>query len=171
MASNPQAFTASDILEAIRLRVVEATEVDTHFVRLVANDNYRYSEEEDLIAIRPLGPTPYTDAGGGRYSRPVSRIIRIYIHKRSSLDYVGSDSQVVGLLCDREDEVFDWLDDWFPTNADDEVMTIEPLHPVDSSAGPPTRQDLNDIGETFSRIDFEVRYLLSNDQDVPESEA
>lgn len=167
MATNPQSHPISETLEVIRQRVMTATELDDHFVRLVMNDDYTYSNEEWLVAIRPLGVTPMTDAGGGRYSRPVNRIIRIYIHKRSSLDYVGDDRQAVALICDMEDRILNHLDDWFPVNDEDEVLTIEPLHPADSSSGPPTRQSMNDIGETFSRIDFEIRYLLNNDYEVP----
>lgn len=165
--ANPQAFPASEILEVIRLRVVEATELDDHYVRLTANDQYSVTNEETLIAIRPLGPTPVTDAGGGRYSRPVSRTIRIYIHKRSSLDYTGDDRILVPALCDLEDTLLNYLDDWWPVNSDDEILTIEPLHPTDSSAGPPLRQQMNDVGETFSRLDFEIRYLLNSDRAVP----
>jgi hypothetical protein len=167
--ANPQAYPASDILEAIRVRIVAATGVDDAYVRLVNNDSYQYSNEETLIAIRPLGPVPVTDAGGGRYSRPVSRTIRIYLHKRSSIDFVGDDRYIVGEICDLEDIIYNACDDWFPYDSDDELnMTIEPLHPVDSTSGPPTRQSTNDIGENFSRIDFTFVYVQPNDQEVPE---
>lgn len=168
MASNPQAYPASEILHAIQDRLVDGLGIDEAYVRLVNNDQYRVTFEDTLIALRPLGPTPVTDAGGGRFSRPVSRTLRVYIHKRSSVDFAGDDSTIVGEICDLEDEVFDLLDDWFVTNSNREIMTIEPLHPTDSSNGPPVRNSVDDVGENFSFLSFEIRYLLSSDRTVPE---
>jgi hypothetical protein len=169
VATNPQAYHFSDILEKIRLRIVAATGLDDDYVRSVASDDYDYSKTEaTLISIRPLGPIPSTDAGGGRYSRPFKRYIRVYISIRSSLDRVGSDKVALGLLMTLEDTIYNYCDDWFPKNDSGTApMTIEPLHPVDASAGPPVRQAQDDIGELLSRVDFEVDYIQPNDRELP----
>lgn len=168
MATTNQAYAASVILEAFRTRLVNVLELDSHFVRLVANDAYEVSHEETLIAIRPLGPKPLTDAGGGRRARPVTRSVRVYVHKRSSSDFAGDDRLIVTALCDLEDRVFDALDDyWLRDDSRTNYLTIEPIHLTDASGGPPVRQATNDVGEVFSRLDFELVYLLANNTPEP----
>ncbi len=164
MSVDSQAFPSSQILEAIRVRLRRVLSLDDQYVRLCANDQYAVSNEETLIAIRPLGPTPYTDAGVGRRARPVERTIRVYIHRRSSVDFTGDDRLAVPLLCDLEDAVLSALDEWWPKDVDNVTpITIEPLHPTDSSNGPPTRKSDNDVGEVFSRLDFSIKYVASNE--------
>jgi hypothetical protein len=162
-----QAANFADILESIRDRLVSVTGISDDFVRSVGSDDYKYSFEETMIALRPLGPLPFTNAGGGRRARPETRIVRIYINKRSSLDPVGSDSVALGELFELENTVNDALDDWFPVDADDNVLTIEPLHPTDSTNGPPIRQSQNDVGEIYSLLAYEVVYLRPNNTPQP----
>jgi hypothetical protein len=167
MATTAQAYPAGDILEAIRLRLVTAIGLDTQFVRLVAHDNYQISFEETLIAIRPLGPRPRPYAGYGRHLRPIDRSIRVYIHKRSSLDFAGDDRLLMASLCAIEDTVYNFLDDWTITDSRSVSLSPEVLHPIDASNGPPTRQPVNDIGECFSRLDFEFMYIQVNETPAP----
>jgi hypothetical protein len=167
VAINPQAADFADILENMRLRLVDELGLDDHYVRSVASDSYKYTNEETLIALRPLGVQPFTDAGGGRYSRPTKRTVRVYVSKRSSLDFVGDDRIVLPDLFDIENQILDAYDDWFVTDESDTVLTIEPLHPTDSSNGPPLRKAQEDLGEVYSVLAFEVDYLQINPRDVP----
>lgn len=167
MPVTTQAYPSSTILETIRLRLRNGLVINDHYVRLTAADDYKVTFEEKFIAIRPLGPIPFVDAGGGRRARPVKRFIRVYLHLRSSIDFVGDDGIVMPEMFDFEDAVFNLLDDWFVTNANGVVLTHEPIHTADASAGPPTRQVLNDVGEVVSRLDFEVPYILVNNTPAP----
>lgn len=167
MPTTVQAYPSSTIIEALRVRIRTVTGVDDQYVRIVFSDQYEYSKEETLIAIRPLGPLPYTDAGAGRRARPTTRMVRIYLHKRSSLDFVGDDRIVASTLLDLEDEVFNALDDHILVDALGTPLIIEPIHPTDSSGGPPVRKPVEDIGDVFSRLDFEIKYLLVNETPIP----
>lgn len=168
MPVTAQAYSSSEIMESLRLRLETVLEIDESFCRLVMSDDYEYTDEETLIAIRPLGPVPFTDAGGGRRARPVTRSVRVYIHKRNSSDFVGDDRLAMAILLDFEDSVFNALDDHFLRDADNTTnITLEPLHPTDASAGPPVRQPTNDVGRLFSRLDFEVKYMLVNNTPAP----
>lgn len=168
MAYDSQSYTFAEILEQIRLRLVSGLPLDTQYVRSVGSDGYKYSNEETLISVRPLGPEPYTDAGGGRSHRPMKRIIRVYISKRSSLDFVGDDSVALPLILNTEDRIYDLLDEWWPMDTVlNKPMTIEPLHPIDSSGGPPVRLPQDDIGEVTSMLTFEVCYVQGNTIPIP----
>jgi hypothetical protein len=71
-------------------------------------------------------------------------------------------------MFDLEDTVLSGLDEWWPLYTDNITpMTVEPLHPTDSSAGPPTRQATNDVGELFSRLDFDITYVARNLTPMP----
>lgn len=167
MPVDSQAHASRTILLALQSRLVSVLGLDQQYVRIAASDAYKVSYEQTMVVIRPMSPQPYTDAGAGRRARPVSRVLRIYIHHRSSLDFVGDDSIAVPALCDIEDQVYDAMDDyWLLDDSQTVPLTIEPLHPLPSS-GEPTRQPDNDIGETLSRLDFEVRYLLVNNTPAP----
>ena len=168
MSVNPQAHHFSDIMESIRLRLVSGLGLDDMYVRSVASDQYKYDFEADMVALRPLGPNPFTDAGGGRYSRPLSRMIRCYVSKRSSLDFVGDDRIVLADLLDYEDSIYDLLDDWTPLDVTGLIpLTIEPLHPIDSSGGPPLREADNSVGEVYSVLSFETVYVQPNSRTLP----
>jgi hypothetical protein len=60
----------------------------------------------------------------------MKRTIRVYIHKRSSLDFSGDDRILVAALCALEDQVYDFLDEWPPITVAGLPMTQEPLHPT-----------------------------------------
>jgi hypothetical protein len=168
MALTTQAASFYDILLSIRRRLVAGLELDETKVRLTASDQYRYDFEGTDIAIRPLGPNPFTDAGGGRRARPEKRTVRIYINKRSSLDEVGSDETVLSELIALENSVNDLLDDWWPRDEDDTLnLTIEPLHPTDATSGLPVRQPTDDVGMVFSVLAYEVVYLRPNNTPQP----
>lgn len=163
MPVTEQAYPSSQIFESLRLRLRSKLELDDSFVRLVASDQYSYSGEPLLIAIRPLHPQPYPEAGGGRRIRPTKRMVRVYISTRSSLDFVGDDRLATTALLDLEDKVYDALDDyWLRDESDTVNLTIEPIHPIDTFGGPPTRKPNEDTGEIFSRLDFQLSYLLVN---------
>jgi hypothetical protein len=168
MPATTQAYDFADILEALRLRLVSVLGLDDHYVRSVASDQYKYTTEETLVALRPLGVRPDVNAGGGRRARPCYRTVRCYISKRSSLDFVGSDSVVLETLFDTENQILDALDDFWPMDTSGTVaLTIEPVHPTDSSNGPPVRKPDEDTGEVYSMLSFEVRYLQINNTPSP----
>jgi hypothetical protein len=49
----------------------------------------------------------------------------------------------------------------------EEALVIEPLHPLDSEAGPPAREETEDTGLIRSYLDFQIRWLLPNSETIP----
>ena len=173
MAYDSQSARYSDILLAVKNRVVEVFEVEPSVVRIVANDRYRVHQVDsgDLqIYLRSYGPEPDVDHGGGRRSRPKKRLLRVYLYYRNSLDQAGDDETALTAedgLFDLEDKLLDALDDHFPLSDDDLPLTIEPLHPLNSAEGPPLREEEDDIGVLRVHHDFEVRYVGKNQTPAP----
>jgi len=161
MVTNPQATDFYTILQSIQTRLVEVTKLDPTYVRIVASDNYKYDFEVSMITIRPLGPEPSTNAGGGRQARPERRNIRVYCNIRSSLDQVGKDDVALRNLFTLENTINDALDEFYP-NINGQNLTIEPLHPVDGGNQPPIREPNDDIGEIFSLLNYEVVFVRPN---------
>lgn len=168
MALTAQACSFEDILEAIRLHLVEVTELNDNFVRSVAADNYEVMLDEYSIGLRPLNSTPFTNSGAGRRARPERRPVRVYLHVRSSLDQVGSDKIALGKLIQFENTVNDALDEFMPLNDDeDAALCIEPLHPIESPSNPPTRKTEDDIGFVTMMLCYEVVYVRPNNTPAP----
>ena len=172
MSFDPQSARYSDILLAVKNRVVEVFDVDPSLVRIVANDRYRVHQVDSgslQIYLRSYGPEPDVDHGGGRRSRPKKRLLRVYLYYRNSLDQAGEDETALTAedgLFDKEDLLLDALDDYWP-QSDDVPLTIEPLHPLNSAEGPPLREEEDDIGVTRIHLDFEIRYVGRNQNPAP----
>lgn len=170
MAYSAQTATIASIANAIKNRIVSETGIDEAYVRLVASDDYDFRiPDEKAVYLRVFGMKPFTDAGQGRAAMPVTRLIRLYIYRRnSSLDAVGHDD--IGLTDDDygifgfEEEVANCLVEFWPRDADGNELTIEPLHPLDSSSGPPLREAEGDIGFLRESLLYEIRYTLRIDR-------
>lgn len=172
MAKDSQAHPLRQILLAIRNRISEVLELDPQFVRIVSSDNYTVCADQRFVYIRPFGPKPVTDHGGGRRTRPIHRSIRVYLYTRNSLDQTGFDT--VALTDDTnyshfvgEDLLIDALDEYWPTLDEQTVLTIEPIHFESTSEGKPVRESENDVGFTRSHQDYEVVYLCYNSNPAP----
>lgn len=167
MALTTQSYPEAEILEAIRQQVVDVVGLNDAYVRVVANPDYQVTQEERLIAILPFGRRPEPNAGAGRRARPSSRTIRVFMHFRENTDFAGDDRVLISEAFDFEDRVIDALDDFWPVNADEEPLTIEPLHIIPSAAGELNRQAINDVGLCRCWVDFEYRSLLLNNTPQP----
>jgi hypothetical protein len=98
--------------------------------------------------------------------------VRAYLYYRSSLDQAGDDVAALtndDALWAKEDLLVDALDEFWPLSSDPVPLplTIEPLHPLNSAEGPPTRKEEDDIGLLRSHTDWEVRYVTSNTTPSP----
>lgn len=161
-----------DIARSIQARLVSSLALDTAYVRLAASDNYKLQLAEDkAVVIRYYGPQPFTEAGAGRYAMPVTRRIRLYLYVRSSQDFVGDDTEALTNaelgLSKFEEDALDSIVQYTPLSGST-VLTIEPLHFVDSADGPPVREPEGDVGIVRSHLDVECKYLLMvNNSHVP----
>ncbi len=165
MAYTSQSASLPEILTSIVTQLATVTGIDRAYCHLVASDNYEINcSEPKFLFVRPFGLRPRTDAGAGRRARPVYRTIRVYIHTRSELDFYTSDETALTAIGAHEDfelQTVDALDEYWPSDEDDAeiLLTIEPLHPLDSSSGPPARKADNDTGILTSYFDYEICYL------------
>lgn len=158
----------ASIARVIKSHLATCLSLDPAYVRIAASDNYKLQLMEDkAVVLRYYGPNPFPDAGAGRYAQPVTRLIRVYTYVRSNTDYVGDDTEALTDaelgLSGFEESVYDALAQYTPISGTT-VLTIEPLHPVDSSSGPPERKPEDDVGVVRSSLLFECRYLLKIDQ-------
>jgi len=93
--SNPFAM----ISKAIVTQVCNALGVTINFNHIVASDDYKVTEVEDLFFyFQFFQPAPAADFGGtyvnqgaGRLGRMVTRRVRVYIYTRSGVDVYGDD--------------------------------------------------------------------------------
>lgn len=182
--SNPFAM----ISQSIVTQVCNALGVKIQFNHIVASDDYKVTELEDLFFyFQFMQPTPAGDFGGtnvnqgaGRLARLISRRLRVYIYTRAGTDVYGDDTIALqgtdparpvtepdaspnapGHLGHflAEELVLDTLDNWAPLNEDgDRTLTIGPLHWLDD-AGPPLRAPENEAGLLRSNLDFEMMYI------------
>lgn len=170
MAATAQSASFSAIAAAVVEQLAAVTEIDPAYVHLVASDRYRITcLEPRFLYLRYFGLQPDTDAGAGRRARPVYRRFRVYIYTRNSLDRSTDDT--VALTAEDGHEALelltlDALDEHFPKDEDGNLLTIEPLHPLDSSSGPPEREPEDDDGLLRFYQDYQCRYLaaVSNPQ-------
>lgn len=162
MAYTSQSASWSDIAAAVVEQLVTVTAIDPNLVRLVASDRYELAPiDAKYLVCRYYGPSPFIDAGAGRRARPIQRRIRVYCYTRSQLDQFADDVIALTAVDGHEAlelQVMDALDEFWPSD-DDGNLTLEPLHPLDSSGGPPERRPEDDIGFIRSHLDYEVRYL------------
>lgn len=172
MAYSPQTSTFGPIALSIQRRLNTELEIDLTYLPIVATDSYELVNLDDKqIYIRVYGPSPSTNAGAGRRFRPTARMVRLYLYLRRSSDRAGDDTLALTDdtegMWEFEEQVADVLDDWFPLNEDEsELLTIEPLHPSDST-GPPERKPEDDIGVIRSSLLYEVNYGRRVNVDVP----
>jgi hypothetical protein len=165
VAYTSQSASWSTVATQIVAQLVVVTEIDPAHVHLVASDAYDLTDlESRFVYVRYYGLQPVTDAGAGRRARPCSRRVRVYVYTRNQLDSYSDDT--VALTADDGHEtlelrVLDALDEFVPVDPDDEdvSLVLEPLHPVDSSSGPPERKPEDDNGLVRSHLDFTVTYL------------
>jgi hypothetical protein len=172
------------ILSAVMVRLAAGLRIDPAFVQPVATDDYKVTIDESLFAYvrvfgigEPRDPAlSFENAGAGRLGRPVGRRIRVYLWSRVGEDIYGSD-QITLMGADPtqtvatpptspgqfvyEEVAFTTLDDWLPTNANGEPLTVGPLHPLPSEGSPPLRKPTDDAGLVWSALDFEVCYILA----------
>lgn len=163
MSYSPQTAKFADIALSIKRRLTASLNLDAAYVRIVASDSYKLLAEDRYIYIRYYGPSPRTDAGAGRWAMPVSRRVRVYLYIRDNND--GFSGDTTALTADEgmsafEEQVLESLVQYTPLDASNTVLTIEPLHPVDSAGGPPERKPVDDVGFVSSYLDFECVYLL-----------
>ncbi len=172
MAFDSQAHRFADIVTSIKTKVVTVMGLDPSQFRIVANDRYDlYSPTvgDFVVLLRCYGPEPDTDAGVGRRARLKKRLLRFYLYYRNSLDQAGDDTTALTAtngVFDLEDLLVDALDDWFP-DSNGTILTVEPLHPINSAEGPPTRKEDDDQGWVSSHIDMECKYVSLNRTPAP----
>lgn len=174
MAASPQTAYFSDILIAIRDRISVALDLDPSRVKLAANDRYQVNDLDQVtVYVRPYAAPLFANAGAGRRAMPTRRMVRVYYYVRNSSDLPGDDTigitdPTYGLL-QVEEKLLDYLVLWYPqTNTEARLnLTIEPLHPLDPSGGPPERELENDIGMLRGSLLFEVCYLPKLDNVLP----
>jgi len=181
----PASTPFAQLLSVIVAKVWSSLGLEPCFNHVVANDEYKVTETENLfIYIRPYGPTPvdgsgrpFGDYGAGRLSRLIARRIRFYIYTRSGVDSYGDDTialqgndplqtvitpPVLPGQFIAEELVLNTLDDWTPLDVSDTyALSIGPIHWVDSADGPPVRAPENEEGLVRSHLDFEVVYVSS----------
>lgn len=177
--STPFALIASAIVG----RVASTLSIAPEFNHIVASDDYKVTEAENIfVYTRVYGPSPvdgkgnsFPDIGAGRLGRMVSRRLRFYIYTRSGVDEYGDDT--IALMSTTpaqtaltpptfpgqfvaEESILNSFDDWTPLNSDASLpLTIGPLHWLDSADGPPERPPENEAGLIRSHLDFEVVYI------------
>jgi hypothetical protein len=121
--------------------------------------------ETRSVVLRYYGPQPFTDAGAGRRGMPTTRLVRVFLFTRNSIDVEGDDTHALTDElghADFEDQVLDVLTNAFPLDASTDPPTrlaIEPWHPVDSAGGPPQRDPDGVAGMIWSYLDFEAKYV------------
>lgn len=173
MALDSQADTFASIVLAIQTQLVAVTELDSAFVRIVASDRYTSTQttlDDHWLFVRPYGPKVDTDAGVGRRARRAWRRVRVWVLTRNSSDQAGEDTEALTAATahfNLEDTVVDALDEFIPLDEDDNPLTLEPLHFLDSSDGAPERQVEGDVGVLVSFVDFECVYVLPNNTPQP----
>jgi len=164
MAYTSQSALLSDIILSVLDQLNAVTDINTAYIIPVASDEYETScVEAKFIYVRFYGLTPFTDAGAGRRARPVTRRLRIFVYTRSNLDQYTHDNIALLEAADNHEvlelQTIDALDEFYPKDSDDNLLTIEPLHPLDSSSGPPLRKPENDLGLLRSHFDYEIKML------------
>lgn len=163
MAADAQSARFSEILTAIAKQLATVTNLHPSHIKIAASDKYTLPNLDDTwLVVRPYGLEPDTDAGVGRRARRSTRRVRVYIHTRCNLDSYGDDTIALtdtDRHFDLEETVADALDEFWPTNSDDEPLSIEPCHPLDSSSGPPERKPEDEVGVVQSHADFQVVYV------------
>lgn len=173
MAYDNQSARFADIMLAVKEQLGRVFNVEGELVRVVASDKYElYSLNAGNFGLycRSYGPEPDTDGGPGRQKRKLKRLVRVYLYYRSALDQVGDDVTALtgdGAFHDLEDLLADCLDDFWPKDVYGKVLTVEPLHPVNSAEGPPLRREEDDIGQLRAHADFEVVYVSRNRTPAP----
>lgn len=185
----PQASPFAAVLDAVLARLASALGVSRAYVRPVAKADYRVAELEPVQAyVQPFGigsprdkALSFENHGAGNLTRPVERRLRVYLHTRSGEDVVaGDDVALLGALPAQaavggvtptapgqflwEEVIMAALSDWMPVGTVNGMpgvpLTIGPIHPLDSSGGPPVRDDDVD-GMIQSVLDFGVVYGLA----------
>ncbi len=147
---------------------------DPAFVRIAASDRYKIPVGEPrFVYIRVYQPVPITNTGGQRLNFLTRRIVRIYLYSRSNVDVYGEDTAAMTAEAQGhlyfEEQVLNWLVDWFPVDPNGKFLTVEPLHPLDPAEGPPERiATVEDAGFLRSTLDFEVLYTLNIDRTDPQ---
>ncbi len=173
------------IAYAIRNQLSASLGLDIAYIHSVANANYKVTEVEPMFAyVQYMGVAKprdagldFTNAGAGRLWTPVARRVRVYLYTRSGGDVYGTDDLALfgadptqtydtppvypGHFV-AEEVVYNSLLNWLPLNADDEPLTIGPLHPLDASEYP-QRAAEDEEGLLRSCLDFEVVYTLAVD--------
>jgi hypothetical protein len=123
-----------------------------------------------MKARRAYGPSPFTDAGAGRRAMPFTRRVRIYLHTTTTSDQSFADSAALTKAdygqWRREDQLYGSLIHFMPQRTPSGNMLIEPLHPIDSAGGPPSRK-APDPGFVTSFMDFEAKYIPAITVDDP----
>ncbi len=177
------------IAYAIRNHLSASLGLDIAYIHSVANANYKITETEPMFMyIQYFGvgqprdkSLDFTNAGAGRLWTPVARRVRVYVYTRSGGDVYGTDDLALfgadvtqtyatpptypGAFV-AEEVAYNSLLNFLPVNADDEPLTIGPLHPLDASEFP-QRPPENEEGLLRSCLDFEICYTLAIDPTDP----
>jgi hypothetical protein len=181
MAFPSQSASFADIALAIQAQIAATIQVDPtnniyidpNFVRMVVNDDFQATNiaEPLFFFLRFYGPQPDTDAGAGRLGRPYYRILRAFVFTRQNIDVSGDQTQMLtapttgdGLTTAighfrREEELINALDDFWPIDTNGNLLTIEPLHSMDASDGPPVKPWIDKAGIARSYFDYQIRYV------------
>lgn len=170
------------------------------WVRPVANDDYEITASENWFAyVRTYGPSPVdartgaylSEQGAGNLTTNVARRVRLYLYSRVGMDVVGGDETTLGgqnnlqtintppswpgqdIL---EDLILNAFKNWLPIYTDPDtgdvtVLTLGPMHWLDSEDGPAVRKPENDAGLVRSHLDFQVVYILATGIGDPASTA
>lgn len=163
MATTAQSALLPTILTSVVTQLRTVTAINAAYVHIVATDDYKITcGEPRFLYIRYYGLDPYTDAGAGRRARPTTRRLRVYIYTRNNVDQFETDTIALLAAGNHESlelQVVDAMDNFWPRDTDGNIVTIEPLHPLDSSSGPPLRKAEDDIGIIRSHLDYEIKFL------------
>lgn len=167
MPAPSQSASFSNIINAIATQVVTVTALSEDYVNIVASDKYNIADyEAQFIYIRFYGLQPWTDYGAGRRVRRAKRFVRVYIYTRNNLDRYGDDTAAATAHSDLEETLMNALDEFIPRDALGNPLVVEPLHPLDDTAGP-ERKPIDDDGLISSSLLFEVEYVLPNNTPQP----
>lgn len=160
----------ADVLEAVRARIVEVTELDDARVFITALDPDsapRFGAAQDVL-VRPASETPEagTIDGAGRIDNRRKRRIEVTIRTRLLLDEADRDTSrlsdaSLGHLA-LEDTVCDALELYNPTGEGDDAICL-PLRVGQLSQPQRLRSDPSWVASTFV---VEAEYLRDLDQTI-----
>jgi hypothetical protein len=164
-------FTA--VLAAVKAQLTAVTGLPAFRVKAVMHGRrfpHFQADQDILVVIGPPVPDNPVTYGAGRVDFPVVRTLTVTPRVRMASDPSDSDDLLIsdparGLIA-LEEAVLNALHDFHPTDANNNLLTREPIH--FSPSPPPSDDPPPDRTWASSPLNFEVAYVVAVDQAQPQ---